>query len=292
MSSHLTMNQLKTRVKTVTHMAQLGFCAALLALLTTMPTTSAEVPPSPPPPLAPAPRSSPPCTLSPANYAQGALREKDTIQRLSPRLHQELTEKKLTLGAPIFIRIFKETRELELWIQEKEGAQFRHFKTWTIAAMSGQLGPKEAESDYQAPEGFYYVTPSRMKPDSRYHLAFNLGYPNRYDREHKRSGGFLMVHGNRVSIGCFAMTDASIEEIYTLCALALKNGQAFYRVHIFPYRMTELRHAQSKGNPHMPFWDNLKSGYDWFEKTQTPPDVSVKNKTYHFQASESMSPDH
>ena len=55
-----------------------------------------------------------------------------------------------------------------------------------------------------------------MNPNSQFHLAFNLGYPNAFDKAHKRTGDFLMVHGKCKSAGCYAMTDALIEEIYAL----------------------------------------------------------------------------
>ena len=78
-----------------------------------------------------------------------------------------------------------------------------------------------------------------MNPNSQFHLSFNIGYPNDFDRAHQRTGTAIMVHGNRVSIGCLAMTDEKIEEIYTLCDAAHHGGQPFFRVHIFPFRMTE-----------------------------------------------------
>jgi len=149
--------------------------------------------------------------------------------------------------------------------------------------MSGKLGPKTAEGDLQAPEGFYFVPPSRMKPDSTYHLAFNLGYPNAYDQAHGRTGSFLMVHGNRISIGCFAMTDSKIEEIYTLCDAALDKGQPFFRVHVFPFRMTKERLALAKDHKWHDFWLNLKEGYDWFETKRVPPDTTVKDLRYAFR---------
>jgi len=222
-------------------------------------------------------------TLSDADYARGDLREKDVIQRMTPRLTRELEAKGLTLGSPVFIRIFKESRELELWVRHQTSGKYRHFKTWNIAAMSGQLGPKTSEGDFQAPEGFYHVGPSRMKPNSTFHLAFNIGYPNTYDHEHQRTGSFIMVHGNRVSVGCFAMTDPSIEEIYTLSSLALSNGQAYFRIHSFPFRMTPERLTRETQNRWHDYWTNLKEGYDWFENHGTPPDVSVKNKRYTFR---------
>ena len=83
-------------------------------------------------------------------------------------------------------------------------------------------------------------------------------------------------------LGCFAMTDARIEEIYSLCDAALMNGQRFFRVHAFPFRMTEAnmkRHGVSKW---INEWKNLKGGYDWFEKAKRPPNVTVSGKQYLF----------
>ena len=121
-----------------------------------------------------------------------------------------------------------------------------------------------------------------MNPNSRFHLSFNLGYPNAYDRAHGRTGSALMVHGANVSIGCFAMTDPKIEEIYALCDAALRNGQAFFRVHSFPFRMTQPNMDKHRDSRWFDFWNNLKTGYDWFEKNGNPPDDSVKDKRYVF----------
>jgi murein L,D-transpeptidase YafK len=123
-----------------------------------------------------------------------------------------------------------------------------------------------------------------MNPNSSYHLSFNLGYPNTYDRAHDRTGSFLMVHGSFVSIGCFAVTDPRIEEIYTLADAALRNGQPLFRVHCFPFRMTKERLAKltQPEEKWRSFWQNLKEGYDHFEKTKSPPNVTVKDKRYHF----------
>lgn len=122
-----------------------------------------------------------------------------------------------------------------------------------------------------------------MKPDSAFHLAFNVGYPNEYDRAHDRTGSFIMIHGSNVSIGCLAMTDAKIEEIYGLCQAALDKGQSFFRIHIFPFRMTEKRMQQATSSTHYDFWKNLKTGYDLFEKSRIPPNASVKEKQYAFE---------
>lgn len=90
-----------------------------------------------------------------------------------------------------------------------------------------------------------------------------------------------MVHGRCSSIGCYAMGDKNIEEIYTLVKEALFNGQKYVSVHIFPFKMHHL--PQYKNNKWFKFWSNLKEGYDIFEQTKIPPKVRVKNKKYIFE---------
>lgn len=204
-------------------------------------------------------------------------------QRIGKTLEQSLEEKKLALGSPVFIRAFKEERILELFVKNRKTGKYDLFRSYKIAGSSGVLGPKLAEGDGQVPEGFYFVPPSAMLPTSKYHLAFNIGYPNDFDKANGRTGSFIMIHGSNVSIGCLAMTDEKIEEIYTLCDAAHNGGQRFFRVHIFPFRMTERRMKEFSSSPHLPFWKNLKTGYDLFEKNKLPPDASVKNKQYVFK---------
>ena len=213
----------------------------------------------------------------------GPARAKAAADRVRPLLTRDLTKAGLSFGSPVFIRIFKEERHLELWMQQPGKQTYKLFRTYHIAAMSGSLGPKLAEGDRQAPEGFYFVPRSRMNPNSNFHLSFNLGYPNGFDRAHQRTGSALMVHGNKVSIGCFAMTDPKIEEIYTLCDAAHNSGQDYFRVHSFPFRMTANRMAQAKESKWHSFWQNLQQGYDLFEKSTIPPNTTVQNKRYTFQ---------
>ena len=210
-------------------------------------------------------------------------RSRDAEERVRPRLSTELATRGMRFGNPVFIRILKEEAILELFVRENLTRTFKLFKTYPIAAMSGDLGPKVREGDLQAPEGFYYVPPRQMNPHSRFHLSFNIGYPNSYDRRHDRTGNHLMVHGDRVSAGCFAMTDPGIEEIYSLCHAALANGQPFFRVHCFPFRMTTERLARERSNRWFSFWNNLQKGYDFFERAKTPPDVRVANGKYTFR---------
>jgi len=200
-------------------------------------------------------------------------------QPLSKETMSMLGRKGMDTGAPIFVRIFKEESELEVWKARDDG-RFYHFKTYPICNWSGNVGPKTALGDKQAPEGFYRVSDTQMNPNSQYYLAFNLGYPNAYDRSLQRTGDALMVHGKCKSVGCYAMTDALMEEIYSLAREALKGGQTSFEVHAFPFRMTEANMARYQGNPNVPFWKSLKQGYDFFEKYRLPPTVAVCEKRY------------
>ena len=202
---------------------------------------------------------------------------KNAETQLQPRLEA----KQMRLGQNVFIRIFKQENELEVWLNTDRG--FELFQTWPIAAFSGRIGPKTRQGDNQAPEGFYFVPPARMNPWSSYHLSFNLGYPNSFDRAYGRDGSFLMVHGDSVSIGCYAMTDPVIEEIWTLMEAAFKNGQPFIRVHAFPFRMTRDNMELYGQGPWQDFWINLKEGFDFFENSRMVPNVTVQNKQYEFE---------
>ncbi len=214
------------------------------------------------------------------------------VQAVTPALRADLKLKGLELGAPIFMRVIKsstltsgslEGGIVELYVQ-KSGGDFRLYKSYPICAASGALGPKTKTGDSQSPEGFYFLKASRFNPWSSYHLSLNLGYPNAYDRVHGYTGDYLMIHGKCVSIGCYAMTDGGIDEIYTLARAAVQGGQSVIRVHAFPFVMSEENLAASKDTPHHAFWQNLKQGWDWFETHNAPPNVNVKNKRYVFNA--------
>jgi murein L,D-transpeptidase YafK len=153
------------------------------------------------------------------------------------------------------------------------------------------------EADYQSPEGFYSVSAKQLHPHSNYHRAFNVGYPNAFDRQNGRTGGLVMVHGACKSVGCFAMTDRGIEEIYAFVEAALRAGQKEVQLHIFPFRMTEQALARETGggwlafvgasgnNEHWTaFWKNLKEGYDLFEQSGEPPVAFACGDHYAFGA--------
>ncbi len=191
-----------------------------------------------------------------------------------------MRQRNVQMGNPVFIRIFKKESLLELWM--RSGKQFTLLKTYPICKWSGHIGPKLAERDYQSPEGFYTVGRSQMKPNSAYHRAFNIGFPNNYDRAWGRTGSLIMIHGVCRSVGCFAMTNKMVGEIYKITDAALKGGQDKFQVHIFPFKMTAKNIDHYRKHRWVDYWWNLKQGYDMFERRLLPPMVSNKGRHYIF----------
>lgn len=190
-----------------------------------------------------------------------------------------LPPKEIHPGDRVFIRILKAEDKLELW-SSAGNKPYELYKTWTICAWSGGLGPKHKQGDGKSPEGFYATSKGLLNPKSHYHRAFNIGYPNAYDRANGYTGDFIMVHGSCVSAGCYAMTDDGIDEIYQLVAQALNSGQQRVPVHIFPFSMTAANMQRATKWPDYAFWQSLKPGYDYFEKNHRLPTVTVENRRY------------
>lgn len=203
------------------------------------------------------------------------------IKPLPAALVSKLSAMGSSPGAPMVIRIFKLTSELEVW-KQTAGGTYKLLKTYEICAYSGGLGPKIKEGDRQSPEGFYSITPALMNPNSNYYLAFNTGFPNKFDRAYGRTGSDLMVHGDCSSRGCYAMTDEGIAEIYALARETFKGGNASFQLQIFPFRMTAENLARHADNPNMSFWKNIKTGYDRFEISRAPTNWDVCNRQYVF----------
>ena len=184
----------------------------------------------------------------------------------------------LSFGAPMMIRVFKAESQLEVWMQ-KDGV-FVPFAVYPICYWSGSLGPKLREGDRQSPEGFYTISEAELHHGDRWRRSLDLGYPNAFDRVNGRSGSVILVHGGCDSIGCFAMTNAVNAELYELVSASLRNGQVHVPVHVFPFRMTAENMAAAPAGSWKDFWDDLRQGYDSFERTHLPPHVSVCGKRY------------
>ena len=202
-------------------------------------------------------------------------------QPLPPKILSEMSAKGMQRNSPIMIRIFKEEGALEIW-KAKTDNRFDKIADYKICAWSGRLGPKVKEGDRQAPEGFYNLTRANLNPNSKYYLAINTGFPNRYDAVNGRNGTNLMIHGACSSSGCYSMTDEQVLEIYAFARDAFSGGQSTVQLQAFPFRMTAENMVRHRLNSNIEFWNMLKVGYDNFEVTKRPPEVNVCEKKYVF----------
>jgi murein L,D-transpeptidase YafK len=190
----------------------------------------------------------------------------------------------------VYIRSFKYDRQLEVWVKGDSSRHFKLFKTYRVCVQSGQLGPKRMEGDFQVPEGFYYI--NQFNPNSNYHLALGLNYPNASDKiitdsMHLRPGGNIFIHGDCVSTGCIPITDTCIDEVYVIALNAREEGQDFIPVHVFPVRFNvkksnDFFEKSVKDNPALlKFGNTLKEAYEYFETKKELPLIMVdKNGNY------------
>lgn len=201
----------------------------------------------------------------------------DTIKARLTRLNVKVE------NLEVFIRGFKDEADLEVWVKNKKDTTWKHYITYPICAQSGVLGPKRCQGDYQVPEGFYHV--SVFNPYSNYYISLGVSYPNASDKIFacKRDpGGAIMIHGNCCTIGCIPLTDDLIKELYVLCVEAKNSGQSKIPIHLFPARLTAVNLARIKEDQTDAavdtFWDNLLTGYDYFERKKKLPKVTVDAK--------------
>ena len=190
----------------------------------------------------------------------------------------------------IYIQAFKREKTVELWVKSKQSKEYKLLKEYAICTSSGNLGPKRKEGDMQVPEGFYYI--SHFNPESNFYLSLGINYPNASDRilaDKVHPGGAIYMHGNCVTIGCIPITDDKIKELYVFAVEARNNGQIQIPVSIFPCQLDnkafmslKKEYALDKNLPG--FWNNLKSGYDFFQTHKYLPRIGVqKNGLYSFQ---------
>ena len=181
----------------------------------------------------------------------------------------------------LFIRVFKKEKIVEVWTFSASDTIFKKVRDYPICRTSGNLGPKRREGDLQIPEGFYHI--DRFNPNSNFYLSLGINYPNRSDKIWGKKGdlgGDIFLHGGCVTIGCIPITDEYIKEIYWLAVQAKAEGQTKIPVHIFPakldnHMMTQLKESFSGNEMLIKFWENLKIGYEWFEKSRRLPVISV-----------------
>lgn len=227
----------------------------------------------------------PPTPMPPAVDPASGERVDDARARRAAALRGRFTAAGVAYppGA-IFLRVFKQERELELWARGADRSPFHRVHVYPVQAASGVLGPKRREGDEQVPEGVYRI--DRFNPRSRFHLSLGLDYPNASDlartSDPAAPGTDIFIHGGAASIGCLAMGDPAIEELF-LAALDARDlgGQRAIPVHVFPCRMTPanwraLLDPLAARRPELGvFWRELQPVYEAFDREKIPPSVSV-----------------
>lgn len=152
----------------------------------------------------------------------------------------------------IALLAFKQEKNIELWAKDKEH-NWQYIKSYPLTAYSGILGPKLKENDKQIPEGIYHLT--MFNPFSNWHLSLMLDYPNEFDKNHalidrrNKLGNDIFIHGKNSSIGCLAVGDNAIEQIFML---ARRVGLDNIEVIIAPNDLRKSRPATSRIN--QPRW--------------------------------------
>lgn len=210
----------------------------------------------------------------------------DVFSKVEDSLKKQFEAKKLNWPPnELYIRSFKYDRQLEVWVKNDDKETFKLFKTYKVCMQSGSMGPKRFEGDYQIPEGFYYI--NEFNPNSNYHLALGLNYPNASDKilsDSLHPGKGIYIHGNCVSTGCIAISDVPIEELYVLTTYVKENGQNFIPVHVFPVKYNVkksfeyLAQATRENQPLQKFAITLKEAFDYFEEKKKLPVILINKK--------------
>lgn len=233
------------------------------------------------------------CFLSGSVLAQPSFM---SMQRQYPTVMQALKQKEDTLKKQLaaihinwplqqmYVRSFKYDSQLEVWVRNKSSEPFQLFKTYKVCALSGALGPKRIEGDYQVPEGFYYI--NEFNPRSNYNMSLGLNYPNASDlllSDSVKPGNDIYIHGSCVTVGCIPI-NTHIDELYLLASYAHDQGQDFIPVHIFPIRYNVERSREflikaTREDPaYFQFSARLKEVFDYFEQHRKLPLISVNQK--------------
>lgn len=204
-----------------------------------------------------------------------------------PQLAKALEAFGSQAGTPLFLRAFKQEKQLELWLWRDSA--WALFQTYPICKIPGEVGPKRRQGDLQVPEGVYYI--DVFNPKSNFHLSLRVNYPNQADRhfaDPAKPGGEIYLHGGCASTGCLPLGDAAIETVYLLALDAKSAGQLNIPVHLFPCRMgPENVQALLREKPeHRAFWENLQPIYHYFETKRRIPAISVDGEGWYRMAEE------
>lgn len=179
---------------------------------------------------------------------------------VSTRLSEDFLKAKVSFPPQkITLISLKQEKNMELWAFENN--QWVYVKTFPILGLSGKSGPKLAEGDRQVPEGIYKII--GLNPNSYFHLAMLINYPNEYDKKNAKNdnrsnlGGDICIHGNKVSIGCLAMGDNVSEDLFYLVVKAgLKNAKVI--ISPYDFRQKDIKIENNSLNWIPELYNNIK----------------------------------
>lgn len=194
---------------------------------------------------------------------RGGYTVEERLAEFSPKVEARLRPAFSAAGVPFpphelaYVAI-KDARRLEVYARMAATESWRHVRDYPILGLSGKPGPKLVEGDNQVPGGLYRA--EFLHPNSRFHLAIRLNFPNAFDRRQAdadgrvRLGGDIMIHGTSSSIGCLAVGNQASENLFVLAALASRDG---VRIVISP---TDLRRQSAPVRADQPAWTGALYG--------------------------------
>ncbi len=220
-------------------------------------------------------------------------------QKRYPRVRQAYADKEYKVLAllesnhlsaenlTLYLRAFKQEKELELWAKCNTDSKFVLLKTYSICSTCGVLGPKRKQGDMQIPEGFYHI--NIFNPSSNFYLSLGINYPNKSDKilgVKGKLGGDIYIHGDCVTIGCLPITDDQIKELYVFCVEARTGGQKTIPVSFFPAKLNketyfDLKTKYANQTTTLSLWKDLKDAYDFFELNKQLPSIQFLSNGQH-----------
>ena len=214
-------------------------------------------------------------------------RVKSAYEEKETAITRQLAAKGIKIKEPvqIYLRAFKEEALIELWAKNNTSKTFQLIDSFEICSMSGTIGPKRKQGDRQVPEGFYHI--DRFNPASSFHLSLGINYPNASDKiigkANSNLGCDIFIHGSCVSIGCMAITDDQINELYIYCVEAYNGGQTKIPVTIFPARLilTNYNRLIRQMPEQKALWTELQTAYTLFNTSKKLPNVSFLENGRH-----------
>jgi len=186
-----------------------------------------------------------------------------------------------SLGDPVFLRIFKTERQLEIWMEVDD--RYELLKTVHLCRVAGEPGPKLDDEDGQFPEGFYQLLLPDGEEEERSSQILKINYPNRYDRFYGRSGEPVPLVGKCADETGVGISPREMTLLIRLIRAAYERGERAVGIHIFPFRMTDEAMRSHLGGSWYFFWENLRQGYSLFNRTHHLPRILVEDGDYTFR---------